>query len=72
MLSIRPKHESDLNKLILTGVEVSVDPQVIIDWVVNNFDAEDIYPPEHLAAWAERAGYVSAPDTDEEEQRVRY
>jgi dissimilatory sulfite reductase (desulfoviridin) alpha/beta subunit len=71
-LSIRPKQEDDLNKLVKQGVEVSVDPQVIIDWVVNNFDAEDIYGEQHLAEWADRAGYVMGTDTDEEEQRVRY
>jgi len=69
---VKPTLEQELTEVVKQGIEFSLDAQVIIDWVVNNFDAEDIYSPEHLAAWAERAGYVSAPDTDEEEQRVRY
>lgn len=67
-----PKQEQELNDIVKQGVEVSVDAQVIIDWIVNNYDAVDIYGDRHMANWAERAGYVLGPDTDEAEQRVRY
>lgn len=69
---VKPSLEQELTEVVKQGIEFSLDSQVIIDWVTNNFDAEDIYPAEHLAQWAERAGYVLGPDSDEDEQRVRY
>ena len=69
---VKPSLEQELTEVISQGIEFSLDPQVIIDWIVANFDAEDIYPAEHLAAWAERAGYVLGHDSDADEQRVRY
>jgi len=69
---VKPSLEQQITTAVKDSIEVSLDVNWLLTWVTENFDAEDIYPPEHLAAWAERAGYVSAPDTDEEEQRVRY
>lgn len=58
---VRPSLEQQLSETIIQSIEVNVDVNWLLGWVRDNFDADYIYSDEHLAAWAERAGYVSGP-----------
>jgi hypothetical protein len=64
--------EKKLTAEVAQGIEFSLDLEWLLAWIADNFDAEDVYSAEHLAAWAESAGYVLGPNEDEDEQRVRY
>lgn len=44
----------DAVKLFL---QVEDDVEWVVDWVEENFDPEDVFSDERLAAWAERNGW---------------
>ena len=56
----------------ITIESLSLDMGDFLREIASLFEPEDIFDKQTLEQWAEGAGYVLGPDTDYEEQRVRY
>lgn len=64
--------EKKLASELAAGIEFSLDIEWLFGWLEDQFEPDDVFSPQALAAWAESAGYVTGPNSDEDEQRVRY